>query len=437
MRGMSPPLVTPAPPRVAGRLPWVGAGLSFLANPTEFLRRTRARVGDSFLLEAFGFRLFFVFSPEGLRSLYSLPEKDASFSEATRRLIGFKLPPELLAGDMTMFHHLFGRDQLESYRAEIAAAVEEQLASLGDQGELEIFSHMKKLVHRVGFRCWAGREAASGAHLPRLIELFEKLDPEEAFVHPSRIFATLATRRSGERRALAQVQEILTGIWRERERLGAREGDMLEALHELYRDHTEASRFELVARDVIILHLASQSNLYAAISWTLVNLLLHPQRQSAVREDAALLEACALESIRLAQRSLTLRKVMQPCRVSDGATEWQLQPGVYVATLLSVGNQAFPGLDRFDPDHYERGRPSDRLGLPTRESVSTFGHGSHACPGRRFALAAIGITISAHLARFELTPRFERAEPKPGQMGAVARAAGHCPVAYRRRVDAR
>ena len=84
MRGMSPPLVTPAPPRVAGRLPWVGAGLSFLANPTEFLRRTRARVGDSFLLEAFGFRLFFVFSPEGLRSLYALPEKDASFSEATR-----------------------------------------------------------------------------------------------------------------------------------------------------------------------------------------------------------------------------------------------------------------------------------------------------------------------------------------------------------------
>jgi cytochrome P450 len=244
---------------------------------------------------------------------------------------------------------------------------------------------------------------------------------------------TLATRKAGERRALAQVQEILTGIWRERERLGMRAGDMLEALHELYRDLPEAGRHERVARDVVILHLASQSNLYAAISWTLVNLLLHPQWQAGARAEPALLEACALESIRLAQRSLTLRKVMQPCRVSDGATEWRLQPGVYVATLLSVGNQALPGHADFDPEHYERGRPSDRLGLPTRESISTFGHGSHACPGRRFALAAIGIAISAYLARFELTPRFQRAEPKPGQMGAVARAAGPCRVAYRRR----
>jgi cytochrome P450 len=425
--------VAPAPPRVAGRLPFVGAGLAFLRNPTEFLCSTRARLGDSFLVEAFGFRLFFLFSPEGLRSLYALPEKEASFTEATRTLIGFKLPPELLGGDMSMFHHLFGRDQLEGYRAWIEAAVEQELAQLGAEGELEVFAHMKRLVHRIGFRCWAGPEAASPAHLPRLIELFEALDPEQAFVHPARIFVTLATRKAPERRALAQVREILSGIWRERERRGAREGDMLESLHDLYRDSPEPVRHERVARDVIILHLASQSNLYAAISWTLVNLLLHPRRQAAAREDPARLEACALESIRLAQRSLTLRKVMQPCRVSDGATEYLLQPGVYVATLLSVGNQASAELAEFDPDHYERGRPADRLGLPTRESVSTFGHGSHACPGRRFALAAIGIAVSAYLARLELTPLFQRADPKPGQMGAVARAAEPCPLLYRRR----
>jgi len=430
---MPTPLVAPAPPRVAGRLPFVGAGFGFLANPTEFLRATRARVGDSFLLEAFGFRLFFVFSPEGLRSLYQLPEKDASFTEATRTLIGFKLPAQLLEGDMAMFHHLFGRDRLESYREQIHAAVAEELAQLGESGELEVFAHMKRVVHRVGFRCWAGREAASPEHLPRLIELFDQLDPEEAFVRPARIFVTLATRKAPERRALAQVRGILTQIWREREQRGAREADMLESLHELYRELPEAERFERVARDVIILHLASQSNLYAALSWTLVQLLLAPRWQPAALADPAVLEACALESIRLAQRSLTLRKVMQPCRVNDGRSEYVLQPGVYVATLLSVGNQAFPGLERFDPGHYERGRPTDALALPTRESVSTFGHGSHACPGRRFALSAIEIAIRAHFAALELEPRFERAEPKPGQMGAVARAAGECRVAYRRR----
>jgi hypothetical protein len=122
---------------------------------------------------------------------------------------------------------------------------------------------------------------------------------------------------------------------------------MLEALHGLYRELPLASRFEHVARDVIILHLASQSNLYAAISWTLVNLLLHPGRQATVREDPALLEACALESIRLAQRSLTLRKVRRPCRGRwcDGG---RLQPGTTSHALLSVGNQALP-VSGFDP----------------------------------------------------------------------------------------
>jgi hypothetical protein len=35
----------------------------------------------------------------------------------TRTLIGFKLPAELLGGDLSMFHPLFGRDQRETYLA--------------------------------------------------------------------------------------------------------------------------------------------------------------------------------------------------------------------------------------------------------------------------------------------------------------------------------
>ena len=80
--------------------PLIGAAGPFLRNPTEFLSATRARLGDAFLLDVLGFRLFFLFSPEGLRSLYELPEDVASFTEATRTLIGLKLPRELLEGDL-------------------------------------------------------------------------------------------------------------------------------------------------------------------------------------------------------------------------------------------------------------------------------------------------------------------------------------------------
>ena len=419
---------------MTSRLPFVGAGIAFLRNPTELLKSARSRHGDTFLLEAFGFKLLFVFSPVGVKSLYKLPEAQASFSEATRTLIGFKLPAELLAGDMSMFHHLFGRGQMEGYLTHMHSALQEHLCELGSAGEFEIFTQMKMLLHRVAFRCWAGREAASPRYLPELVRLFEQLDPEEAFVHPARTFVTVLTRKAFERKALRQVQAILTEIWEARAREQRKEGDMLEDLHELYADRPAADRHERVARDVMILHLASQSNLYAALSWTLVNLLRHPARLARIEAgDDVLLDQCAQESIRMAQQSITLRKVMQPCSLNDGETTYEVRPGVFVATMLSVTNKAFPGLESFDPAHYENNRISPRVGLPTPEVVSTFGHGIHSCPGQRFALSAIRVTVHELMRALELTPRFASAVPKAGQIGAVARAADPCVVSYRKK----
>lgn len=436
----SPPVsvpVSPLPPTVPSTLPFIGAGLPFLRNPTQFLIAARQQHGDTFLLEVFGFRLLFTFSAAGVRSLYKMPESTASFVEATRTLIGFKLPGELLTSDMKMFHHLFGRGQMETYLGHIHDAVAEELTQLGPMGEMEIFAKMKILVHRVGFRCWAGKLAASPRYFLRLVWLFEQMDPEQAFVRPGRTFITLMTRKSMERKALREVAKILADIWKARQQRPAEqaERDMLDALHELYEALPETERFAAVARDIMILHLASLSNLYAALSWTLIHLLEHPADLARVRDqaDVALLERYAHESIRVAQRSITLRKIMTPCTFDDGATRYQLEPGVFLATMLSVNNSAFPGLESFDPDHYEKSRVCPRIQLPTPEVVSTFGHGSHACPGQRFALSAIRITLTELLNSLALTPLFEHPVPEPKQIGAVARAAQPCVVRFEKR----
>jgi len=443
-------LVDPAPPRVGG-VPGLGAAAPFLRNPTAYLRALRARHGDAFMLPLLHFRLFFVFSPDGLRSLYELAEADASFTEATRTLIGFKLPAEMLEGDLTLFRHLFTPERMPGFLAQMRAAVDDGLAGLGAAGEIEVFAHMKALVHRIGFRCWIGREATTAPYFARLVALFERLDPEEAFVRPSGLLRTIVTRKAPERRALRETEAILGEIWAARQRTGVREDDMLERLHGAYADRPAAERLARTARDVMILHLASQTNLYAALSWTFLNLLRFPAhgatvddeyaRLAAVDEadDARLLsqlwhlERCAYESIRLAQRSLTLRKVLRPCTLrSDGVT-YTLQPGVYVATLLSVTNTPLPELERFDPSHMDRGRIAAAVGLPAREVVSTFGHGRHACVGEHFAMAAIKLAVARHRAAFTFTPRFHDAAPPPAQMGAVARAAAPCVVAYARK----
>ena len=166
-----------------------------------------------------------------------------------------------------------------------------------------------------------------------------------------------------------------------------------------------------------------------------MNLLLRPELLERVRAgDEDLLERCANESIRLAQRSITLRRVLRPIDVDDGTRSYRLAPGTFLTTLLSVNNtRAAPGLDRFDPDHYVGRRLAPDVPVAARELVSTFGHGVHSCPAQRFSITAIRVAVMRLVQAFELDPRFHEASPRRGQLGAVARAAAPCPVGYARR----
>ena len=70
------PLPWTAAPRVPSRLPWVGPGLSLLRDPTAWFQRQRERVGDTYVFETFGYRVVGVFSPEGVKNLWALPEAE-------------------------------------------------------------------------------------------------------------------------------------------------------------------------------------------------------------------------------------------------------------------------------------------------------------------------------------------------------------------------
>lgn len=427
--------VDPMPPRAGGRLPWAGSGVALLRDPTRFFDRNRARLGDTFVADVFGRRLFCVFSPAGVRRVYDVPEREASFGLATYRLIGFKLPPELLAGRRTTPHQLFGAQRVEGYLADLEHAVDVELDALGDTGRFEVFAECRRLGHRLGFASWAGVEAASPPYLERLVALFDRIDSSEAFVRPAQAFRTWATRRAGERRAMHGIEAVVAEIWADRQATGTTRGDFLEQLVAAYADLPPDEQLVGAARDVIMLHVGAQSNLYAALAWTLVRVLDDPARVERVRDgDDAFLERCASEAIRMAQRSITLREVLRPVDVTDEHGTYRLPPGTFLTTMLSVTNTtAAPGLDRFDPDHYEGRRLAPDVDVPAKELVSTFGHGTHACPAARFSISAIRIAVRRLVDAYDLTPRFDRAEPRRRQVGGVARASRPLWVRYRAR----
>ena len=427
--------VEPMPPRVAGHLPWVGSGVALLRDPTRFFAAARQRLGDTFVADVFGFRLFCVFSPDGVRRVYEVPEREASFGLATYRLIGFKLPPELLAGRRTTPHHLFGAQRVEGYLADLERAVDLELDALGDGGTFEVFAECRRLGHRLGFASWAGIEAASPRYLERLVRLFDRIDSSEAFVRPAQAFRTWATRRAGERRAMHGIEAGVAEIWAQRQAQRATRGDFLEQLVASYADLAPDEQLVGAARDVIMLHVGAQSNLYAALAWTLVHVLADPEVLDRVRGgDDAYLERCASESIRLAQRSITLREVLRPIEVTDEERTYRLSPGTFLTTMLSVTNTtAAPGLDRFDPAHYDGRRLAPSVAVPTKEVVSTFGHGPHACPAARFSISAIRIAVRRLVDAYDLTSDGAHPEPRRRQLGGVARAARPLSVRYRSR----
>jgi len=419
------------PPQAGGTLPWIGAGLRLLANPAAFFAGTRAALGDTYVVDAFGYRLLCVFSPAGVRALYALPEDQASFGLATYHLLSLKLPPELFEGRRTTARTLFGGEDVERYLANLEEAVRLEIAERGSAGTFEVFATMRRLGHRMGLASWIGPEAAAPPWLGRLMPLFDRLDSSDAFVRPGRAFVIAATRHAGERRAMQAIERAIASI--RLERLSRRSpAGVLDEVYASYEDLPESERHVRAARDVMMLHLGSQSNLHAALAWTLVNVVQRPALLARIRAgDEALLEQAASESIRLAQRSITLRLVLRPLDLALEDGTYRIAPGVLLTTMLSATNTtAAPGLDQFDPAHYDGRRLSAQVAVPARELVSTFGHGPHSCPAQRFAIAAIRVAVGRLITRYDLTAHFATAVPRRRQLGAVARAEAPCMVAY-------
>lgn len=166
----------------------------------------------------------------------------------------------------------------------------------------------------------------------------------------------------------------------------------------------------------------------------------------AALDELVYLEAVIYETLRVVQQSITLRKVMGPCELATERGAVRLTQPWYVATILSVTNldkkhlATVPDLAEFRPARYLVDNESRvELKLPgdlppgAETLISTFGHFSHACPGRRFAVAISKMCVARLLTELELTPSFKRAVIPPSSVGALARVAGDCNVAFRKR----
>jgi cytochrome P450 len=129
------------------------------------------------------------------------------------------------------------------------------------------------------------------------------------------------------------------------------------------------------------------------------------------------------------------RHVAAPVTIDVGDAVYEVGAGATVATLLPLTNtSAAPGLEVWDPGRWNRRRLADPSALAAVELVTVFGHGRHTCPAQPFSLATMTAAAARLFTAFDMEPGWtDHPHPVRNQIGGVARAAGPCPVRYRRR----
>ena len=431
---MALPVIEPMPPLAEGvGLPWDVV----VADPVAALAAVRARLGDTFVVDSGEDRYLFTFSARGVESFYALPEERASKGLADFRMLQRKLPDEIFAARRTLPSELFRRDDVANYLANLAVALEATEDELGDHGSVDVFALARRLAHRMGLASWGGPGCASGVVFDRLVAALDELDGSEAFVHPDRMAAVAASGKAAERAALEQIVALIgESMDRPPDSPPLDSPPLFARITAAWDGEPDAVRRRGVALDVALIHIASMSNLAAALGWVLVDLIGHPTERDRVRDgDRALAEQCALESTRIAQRSIMPRYVLAEVDFDAGDAVYRVAPGATIATLLPLTNTtAAPGLQDWDPRRWNRHRLAEPADLTCPQLVTAFGHGKHSCPAQPFSLAAMA-TAAMHLfGTYELTPQWTSPPvPLPAQIGGVARAAGPTPVGYRRR----
>ncbi|MFT5203239.1 MAG: cytochrome P450 [Candidatus Aldehydirespiratoraceae bacterium] len=410
----------------SARLPWDAV----VDDPVGAIAADRAALGDTFVIDSGGMRYLFVFSAEGVRAFYDIDEAIASKGIADMRMLARKVPADLFYDRRTIPHDMFTRDLAAAYLDQVAAALETELALLVETGEVEIFEFARQLGHRFGLSSWGGPGASEGVVFGRLVAALDVLDASAAFVNPEAAAEIAANNHAVERAALAEIEAVYESV------VAAHDADPKPGMFATIASRWDGreARVRGIARDAALVHIGSMSNLFAAVGWSIVHLAGRPELVARVQAgDRDLAERCALESIRIAQRSIMLREVLQSTSVSIDGVEHELAVGDTLATLLPLTNTEAPGYEVFDPDRWKGRRLGDVADLAARELVTGFGHGRHTCPAQPFSLRVMVDTLVALTTEFELTLADSNPQPRVGQIGGVARSERACLLRYARR----
>ena len=263
-----------------------GTGLPWdvpVSDAVAAIAAARAECGDTFAVHSGQDHYLFTFSPTGVESFYGLAEEKASKGVADYLMLRRKLPDDIFDGRRILPNTLFRRDDVAGYLSNLEWALRQATAELGSAGSVDVFDLTRRLAHRMGLASWAGPGSAHGEAFEQLVRAFDILDGSDAFVHPDAMAAVAASGKRAERAALDEIAEIVAAAVGRHDADSARGQALFGRIVDAWSGEAADARVRGIAFDVALIHIASMSNLAAALGWALVDLLEHPAHLASGR----------------------------------------------------------------------------------------------------------------------------------------------------------
>jgi sterol 14-demethylase len=427
----------------------------FRTDPIGLMQRVRAECGDVGSFQLAGKKVILLTGAEANEFFFRAADEDLDQAQAYPFMtpifgkgVVFDASPERRK---EMLHNSALRgDHMKSHAATIEREVHRAIENWGTDGEIDLLDFFSELTIYTSTACLIGAKFRDQLD-SRFAEFYHQLergtDPL-CYVDPYLPIESFRIRDEARVGLVALVQEIMN------QRIAnpptdKTDRDMLDVLVSITDDDGNL-RFSAdeVTGMFISLMFAGHHTSSGTSSWTLIELLRHPQIYAQAQQELddlyadgqevsfhalrqiPVLENVLKETLRLHPPLIILMRVAQgEFEVADHA----IHDGDFVAASPAISNRIaedFPDPEAFDPTRYDKPREEDVI---HRWTWIPFGAGRHRCVGAAFATIQIKAIFSVLLREYE----FEMAQPADSYHNdhskMVVQLARPARVRYRRR----
>ena len=428
----------------------------FSTDPIGLMKRVREECGDAGYFQLAGKKVILLTGAEANEFFFRAADEDLDQAQAYPFMtpifgkgVVFDASPERRK---EMLHNSALRgDHMKSHAATIEREVRRAIENWGDEGEIDLLDFFSELTIYTSTACLIGRKFREqlDSRFASFYHQLERGTDPLCYVDPYLPIESFRVRDEARAGLVALVQEIMN------QRIAnpptdKSDRDMLDVLVSI-KDDDGNLRFSAdeVTGMFISLMFAGHHTSSGTSSWTLIELLRHPQIYAEAQQELddlyadgqevsfhalrqiPVLENVLKETLRLHPPLIILMRVAQgEFEVADHA----IHDGDFVAASPAISNRIpedFPDPEAFDPSRYDKPREEDVI---HRWTWIPFGAGRHRCVGAAFATIQIKAIFSVLLREYE----FEMAQPADSYHNdhskMVVQLARPARVRYRRRI---